>query len=186
MRNNFYLFLVFAYFFSWNLEAMQSLHEKYPNMLLTEDYGILSEGDMHESSRKIPPAYNPETSTHFLLWQCFPIKDVDSKYREWKDSNPLGVADVIVTMCDFELWMKKVEPIQSYGSRRAKEVTYCREFKKSWNKLTKNETDICLYGEGSVYETEIVDGKPKKVKSWVWNKIKTKKGCYSYFGEKCD
>jgi hypothetical protein len=186
MKNKFLILALCFWLFSFRLEATQSLHDKYPNRLLSSDYGILVEADMYEPSRTIPPAYNPESSQNYLLWQCFPVKDIKPKYREWKASDPLGFADVIVTMCDFEIWNKAMDPVQYYGGRRAKEVTYCRDFKKAWNKLTKNETYICLYGEAGSFETENVDSKPRKVKNWIWDKVKTKKGCYSYFGETCD
>lgn len=162
----------------------QTLHEKYPRILLNEDHGVLKEPDMFRSDDRSRP-YTPQMVTSFE-WQCFPIKDLKVKYRKWRDADGMGPSNVIVTMCDFDIWNKKVTPVQDYGGRRAKEVTYCNEFRAYWKKLTKLETYICLSGESVGVEMEKVDGKPQKVQGWVWNAIKTKKGCYSYFDENCD
>lgn len=143
--------------------------------IVNPDYGILS---ITERTRA---GFLP------LMWKCFPIKDVEVKYRTWRDADPLGPYDVIVTMCDFEIWVNS-KPFQNvYHGRRGKPVIYCDEFKAAWNKLTKQEEHICMDGETLTKGEPEEDEYSKKMKaSWTWDKIKTKKGCYSFWdGYQC-
>ncbi len=134
------------------------------------DYGILSVQD------KVRPYRAP------VMWRCFPIKDVQVKYHSWRDADPMGPYDVIVTMCNFMITVRDQPYPHIYSSRRGKEVTYCNEFKTAWDKITKGEKYICLDGETLTKgEPEEDKDLKKKIVSWTWDKIKTKKGCYSYW-----
>jgi hypothetical protein len=134
------------------------------------DYGIL------------PESYRTRSGMRPLKWSCFPIEDVEVKYRSWRASDGMGRYDVIVTMCDFEIWVNS-KPFQNvYSGRRAKQEVYCNDFKAAWNKLTQGEKHICMDGE------TLTNGEPEEDKdskkmlvSWTWDKIKTQKGCYSFW-----
>ena len=67
--------------------------EAHPHFLLTPHYGVLSVSDLKKDILK-----NGNT-----FWQCFPTKSVSVNYDKWKDSDPLGRFDRIVTMCLFEI-----------------------------------------------------------------------------------
>lgn len=150
----------------------------YPNEkveAVNPDYGILSDTDKtRDGSRP-------------LGWRCFSIKDVKVDSRTWRDADSMGPSDVIVTMCDFEIWVNSKPFPNVYSGRRAKEVTYCNDFKDAWNRLTKGEEYICMDGETLTKgEPEEDKGLKKKIVSWTWDKIKTKKGCYSFWdGYQC-
>lgn len=122
-----------------------------------------------------------------LEWRCFSIKDVKVKYRTWRDADPMGAYNVIVTMCDFEIWVNSKPFPHVYSGRRGKEVVYCNDFKAAWRKLTQGEEYICMDAEtltkGAPEEDEV---SKKMIVSWTWDKIKTKKGCYSFWdGYQC-
>jgi hypothetical protein len=139
------------------------------------DYGIL------------PESYRTRSGVRPLMWRCFPIKDVEVKYRTWRDADPMGPYDVIVTMCDFEIWANS-KPFQNvYSGRRAKQEDYCSEFRAAWNRITQGEEQICMDGETLTKgEPEEDENSKKMVVSWTWDKIKTKKGCYSFWdGYQC-
>ncbi|MFN8944012.1 MAG: hypothetical protein ACK5WZ_05240 [Pseudobdellovibrionaceae bacterium] len=139
------------------------------------DYGIL------------PESYRTRSGARPLMWRCFPIKDVEVKYRTWRDADPMGPYDVIVTMCDFEIWMNS-KPFQNvYHGRRGKPESYCKTFEDAWSKLTKGEEYICMDGETLTKGEPEEDEDSKKMRvSWTWDKIKTKKGCYSFWdGYQC-
>lgn len=110
------------------------------------------------------------------------MKDVAVKYRTWRDADPLGPYNQIVSMCDFEIVVKG-EPISHvYHGRRGKPVTYCSEFKAAWKKLTLGEEHICMEGETLTKGEPEIEGKSKKeVVNWTWDKIATKRGCYSFW-----
>lgn len=171
-RLNSILFLMLLIFISPQGKT-ENFKKKYPALLLNSDYGILSESDFKEAK------FRP------VKWQCFLTKNVSVKYRKWRDSDPMGPSNVIVTMCDFEIWNKTVKPIQVFGGRRAKEVSYCDEFKEAFRKITRGEKYLCVRGEPIDVKVESVDEKKRPVRSWIWDRIKSKKGCYEYFGGDC-
>jgi len=89
-------------------------------------------------------------------------------------------------MCDLQIWIDHPNDFHVYSGRRAKEVTYCRDFKKAWKKLTEAQNFACFNGE---YHEKRPPGKSHpsvSYQSWTWNKVKTHQGCYSYFIDECD
>ncbi|MCB0411282.1 MAG: hypothetical protein KDD22_02075 [Bdellovibrionales bacterium] len=143
--------------------------------VVQSDYGILSVAD--KTRKPLTP----------VEWRCFPIKDVQVKYHTWRDADPMGRYDVIVTMCNFEIRVSSKPFPHVYSGRRAKEVVYCNDFRAAWNKLTQGEEHICFDGETITKGEPEKDAVSKKMRvSWTWDKVKTKKGCYSFWdGYQC-
>ena len=54
-----------------------SLKQKYPNTVLTNDYGILNDIDLdsHLDGVKHPPKFSKKSKV-FIYWQCFPRNSV--------------------------------------------------------------------------------------------------------------
>jgi hypothetical protein len=54
-----------------------SLKQKYPNTVLTDDYGILNEIDLdsHLDGVKHPPTFSKQRR-EFIYWQCVPRSSV--------------------------------------------------------------------------------------------------------------
>lgn len=143
--------------------------------IVSPDYGILSITERTRSGL-LP-----------LMWKCFPIKDVEVKYRTWPFTDPMEPKKVIEMMCDFEIFVKRNSITHVYHGRRGKPVSYCDDFKAAWKKLTTDEEYICMDGETLTKGEPEVEETSKKMKvSWTWDKIKTKKGCYSFWtGYQC-
>jgi hypothetical protein len=162
--------------------------KKYPGGLLTGDYGIVTEQDLElEASTGTPGPFKPsEDSPGYNRWQCFPVKDVKPKVRTWRDSDGAGPNNVIVTMCDLETWVEHHGQIDVYYGRRAKENTYCREYLRAWKHLTRGEPFVCLSGEYHGISPPEPGAPQIPSRDWTWDKIKTKKGCHSYFTSECD
>lgn len=51
-----------------------------------------------------------------------------------------------------------------------------------WHRLMKGEKYVCLGGSFIRRENKIVNGNKKIIYSWIYDRIKTKKGCAGYFG----
>jgi hypothetical protein len=153
--------------------------------VLTPDYGILAEKDIRQFNGKMPVKYRNDLLTNYTYWQCFAIEDVAPRYREWRDVDPLGREGAIVTLCDFDIWVKKTDPAHDYHNNRAYEVTFCDKFREAWRRLTGNEKYICLAASPDLWRKEMVDGKSRMVRSWSWERIQTKKGCYPHFDGEC-
>lgn len=156
--------------FSCKTSTIKAIYSGKKIEMVHPDYGIL------------PESYRTRSGMRPLMWRCFPTKDVEVKYRTWRDADPMGPYDVIVTMCDFEMFVKSNSIFHVYHGRRGKQVIYCDEFKAAWSKLTQGEEHICMDGETLTKgEPEEDEDSKKMLVSWTWDKIKTKKGCYSFW-----
>ena len=75
----------------------------------------------------------------------------------------------------------------NYGFRHAWDLASCIETLNIWKKLSENQEAICLLGvPAGKPELEKINGKLILVHGWVWERIKTKKGCNSYNEGECD
>jgi hypothetical protein len=165
------------------VSANDSIQSLYPNRLLTDSYGIVTDIDLaYDNSRRDSIPYNPNKFSSALYWQCFPINEVKLKYRTWPEDNPENPKQKPVIICDLNYIVNHDRETQVYSGRRAYPVSYCRSIFKDWQRITKGQKIVCLDGQGGEYVNE---RSGQKIKSWTWDKIKTKKGCYSYFEGEC-
>lgn len=149
--------------------AEESLKKKYSDMILTEDYGIVREVDMLYDIQK--------HGRKLIRWQCFPVKSAKLSYTTWKENDPQGASDEIVTLCDYNITLKG-EPLDHfYFDRRARNMFFFSLFQKEWKRLIKDQQFFCINGE-----PWDLDG---KTQGWVWNKIQTNNGCFSLFEGEC-
>jgi hypothetical protein len=160
--------------------GVEDLRIKYPDGLLTLDYGILSENDLkYDIKRGNPRPYLiKEFQPGYYRWQCFKTESVKYKYDVWKDNDPMGPSDTIVPLCFFGVHVKSEKIQHLYIDRRARRLEFCQEIENEWKELTRDETYLCLNGEPHGLKHTTV--------SWTWNKMKTKKGCISLFSGDCN
>jgi len=180
----FLMFLVDTTARSWGAALADSLMRKYPNQILTPHFGILSEVDLAKEARAFPNAkYGPDVTGAF--WQCFPTRDVLLRYDTRRTNDPMGSSKIIVTMCDIDIRVRGKTTWSDYWGRRGYRLELCQDIEGAWKKLTRNEKYVCFNGMPSGVEKRIVNGKERWIRGWVWNRFRTKKGCYSYFDEEC-
>lgn len=174
-------FLIFFLLIVSNiLLAESSLQKKYPDGLLTDDFGILKEEDLlYDIQKGNPRKYEIEQDqAGYYRWQCFPVKNIKLNYSTWRENDPQGASGIITNLYDFDLSIKGGFYSHIYYGRRAVNYYSFWKFYKEWKRTTKGEKYVCLNGEPH---------EPKgKEKYWFWNKIKTKKRCMSLFSGKCD
>lgn len=154
---------------------------KHSNGLLTPSFGIVTEDDLafdHHSIETVP--YDPNKDSGSLYWQCFPLNETEAKYRTWKVVDERGRW---VNRCSPEVYIHHNGELQQYVDRRGHPIGHCKEFIEVWRNLTQAQTAVCLNGEGGFYSKDIDFG---KYKLWTWTKVKTKRGCYSYFEGDCE
>ena len=171
-----------------SLKQSQSdpLKQKYPYSILTPHYGILTEWDLAQDAHTyILGPYNEGKLTGGAFWSCFPITSVKAEYNSWRDADPMGPSNVITTLCSLGIEAKTGFELDSYYDRRGHSIDFCKDFTKHWKKLTMGESFVCLNGEHFDVAEDVINGRKYKVRSWTWNKFKTKKGCYSYFASGC-
>ena len=171
MKNKtYYLLIGLSLLFSNAYAKSESLQKKYPDIVLSDDYGILDEADILYDIQK--------SGRGAALWQCISTKDVRYSYSTFVDVDPTGESDQVNTFCDFTFSAKKIEMQNFYYDRSARDIYSCRKRNKKWKKITKGQSYVCLSGSFSSFNG--------KRRIWFWNKTKTKKGCDSLFEGYCD
>ena len=184
MKHNLATLLSLLYSLSYGVNPTQL--KRYPYSLLTPDFGILFEKDLKigaGSYQNVP--YDPRRTGGTSYWKCFPSTQVSFTYKTWRDADSMGPSDVIVTMCSFDIQVKDKDQRDDYSERRANQVRVCKDIDQNWKRLTLNEPHICLFGENGFLTEEVLDGTKRSVTNWTWKSLKTRKGCYAYFGDDC-
>jgi hypothetical protein len=167
----------------WGID--KNIKNKYPTVLLTEDYGILSENDLASYTWGIKHArFSIEQRAHYQYWQCFPrdqvslsLKDKGHSSEDIEGQENLGDLQIEVSLDDHvshQYFMRKLSAISNY-----------EEVFHRWQKLMKNQSYVCLGGRFGGYEEKTEKGQRQKIYSWTFERIKTKKGCDSYFQNEC-
>lgn len=166
------------------ISAKDPLREKYPNLILTPHYEILSEMDVRKDSRRFHNVpYGSKVIGNF--WQCFPTSDVLFHFDTRKGNDAMGRQAEIVTLCDLDIKVRGKTTWSDYWGRRAFPVEICKDIETAWKELSQGELYVCFNGMPGGAETQIINGKIHRIKGWIWNRFRTKKGCYSYFENEC-
>jgi hypothetical protein len=150
--------------------------------LLTEDYGVLSWDDLATANLDCihPFPMNTPDEKDYRHWQCFPSKEVVLQYHSWPGDEPGSYS------CDGDIWVHSKGEHHNYGFRHAWDLKSCIEALNIWKKLAQNQDAICLLGTpAGEPEMEKINGKVILVNGWVWDRIKTKKGCDSFWEGEC-
>jgi hypothetical protein len=179
------LLLVFS-FKAWGID--ESIRQRYPNVLLTNDYGILNENDLVSrpwEGKPIPFSISAKKGHPYIYWQCFPRENISITLKDKGYSgSEIGGDDnfgdlTIEVILDHGI-------SHEYQMRRPWSVSGYAERFKYWQRFMKNEKYVCLAGSSGFLE----ETKGKNVKrqrySWIYEKLKTKKGCDSFFAGQCN
>jgi hypothetical protein len=181
----FLIFIIVCMLFCLEEASAVSINaqKKYPNVLLSNDYGILSENDLGDFSWGFPEnkqsPFNPkEVGGNY--WHCFPRESIQITLKDTGFStDEMGWKD---TMADLEIkvWISPTL-VHVYGIRkRFSVVDFEKRFDK-WQRIMRGAKYVCLAGEFVNYEHKNENGMERDVYGWIFEKIKTKMGCDSYF-----
>ncbi len=176
------LFCVSTNLFSLNLDEQ----EKYPMVMLKEDYGILSTNDLAAYIREVKPAiFSGKIGMNYYYWQCFPRENVSITLRDMGHSsedigNIENYGDLLINAWSGD------GVSNEYSMRRPWAIDEEEKVFHRWQRLMKNEKYVCLAGSVGQTDKKIKNNKLYIKYSWVFEKIKTKKGCYSYFEKRCN
>lgn len=137
-----------------SINAVSAEYSSYPNGLLTDSYGLVSEDDLaFDAHNKDVEPYRPGANEG-VYWQCLDPKQVEAKYRTWPLEETLGQRE---TYCAAEFWIKGRGDAQLYTGRRGLPVSYCQDVMRTWRRLTKDQSVVCLNGEGSLRNKDSTD-----------------------------
>ena len=160
-----------------------ALKQKYPNTVLTDDYGILNEIDLdsHLDGVKHPPKFSRKSKV-FIYWQCFArdavrvsLEDLGSSPEDDDESdvkyNGENKAALTFSVLD------KNHMTHKYIVWGRLPITLAESKFNQYLKLMRDEPYICLAGS----YTE----KRSQIDEWAFVKIKTHKGCIAYHENGC-
>jgi hypothetical protein len=159
-------------------DQLQQAKVKYPNSLIGDDYGVLSEQDLAISTCNGTPApFDPTTPFGGLYWKCFETKRVSVLC----DSN--GEADEHEGVMGFiVLTAEDGGDSHDYIARRAWPIHECHQFIRDVRKRLRDTHYACIMGSNPSMNIR----PPARVKiDWIFEAIRTKRGCESYF-QQCE
>jgi hypothetical protein len=159
-----------------------ALKQKYPYSVLTDDYGILTETDLNSLLDGVfIPTELPSKKHFFLYWQCFPRKDMRINLKD------IGYSSYNIDENDTTLTIEAYTPegTHLYDMRRNAAASANIDVFQRYQKLVRGQQYICLEGTYFFYKDVVTDGKKRRTYYWTFEKIKTKKGCESYFVGRC-
>ncbi len=170
--------------FPLTINAMNvSLKQKYPNAVLTDDYGILNKIDLDSDldGVKHPPKFSKKSSV-FIYWQCFPRNSVrvalqDLGYSpEDDDESDIkynGENEASLTLSV----LSKSHIVHKYIVWGRLPITLAENRFNQYLKLLQDEPYVCL--AGSYMDNQ------SKINEWAFIKMKTRKGCVAYHKNGC-
>jgi len=172
--------LLLLYFINLSFGLSSTIKSKYPFVLFGDDYGILNAQDMSDeyglTTKKLD--YNSSTNSG-MHWKCYKTSGFSLKYWNQKFDKKLDedhFGGLIINVLDNN------GIINTYDMRRAITIDRRDKFIKIWQRLIKNQAHVCIHGHFVSNEIELFNGKKQRVYGWVFNKLKTNKGCSGYFG----
>lgn len=160
---------------AWRLESTPRLElpPKLASGLIGSDYGILSRVDLENhalNDGSIAPLEASPRSNAQAYWMCFPRQAMTLGCEV---SDPVEHTDGL-----------DVEARDSEGTRhiyifRRGDIE-CAPFMKDWKPLLEGQSHVCLAGFPNPLER---DTKGHFERYWIFDKLKTKRGCDVFFGD---
>lgn len=152
-------------------DHLAELKSKFPYGLLSDDYGILSVNDLAMNACIArPKPFNADNHYYpYEYWQCFESKTLSFSC----DSS--GVPDEHEGIMGLVIVKASSNQVQhEYLERKLWPIKDCKNFLKDAAALLKGTRYACI--SGSFIENE-VDHSGHQTTSWVFERLKTEKGC---------
>lgn len=181
-----YALIALLWGISLNAWSVDTLTKQKYHSLLTEDYNILNKKDLIYAFKGMPPRpFSLENSGAYQYWRCFPRENISITLEDMGySSEDFGWKD---TLADLEIsGMVKPGVFHEYGMRSVWPVKDLQKLFNSWRRLMKGEKYVCLAGHFVNYSEPSDYGIKRKVYGWIFDRLKTKKGCVAYLNSNCD
>lgn len=169
--------------------ASNGAKQNYPHTLLTDDYGILSDNDLASFTWRgtAKPFSADAAKGEYNIWQCFPREYVMVKLSDTgESSDELGWKNNVAYLEIHVLTDKYMQNINEINHKYEMRtnlsiIEYQKRFNK-WLGLMNGEKYVCLAGHFvDIKKKKVMNGRTQTTYRWVFEKLKTKKGCDSYF-----
>lgn len=176
-------FFIFAWIFQISVFVYGSepghltkLKLKFPNGLLSDDYGILSLNDLALNACRLkPPPFVPGATDSYEYWICFENKNIlPTCDDEGVDETEGHIGRVNVEVRNQEITYQFFEP-------RPWPIRDCRNFVKDLKKIMKGTSHACISASSIAKEEENERGQMERI--GFLHRFKTLKGCE---GQECE
>ncbi len=137
--------------------------------LLTESYGIVTKSDLDEEERKATPEPFPPKLPSFNYWQC--LKS-EGYFLGCENEGLAAGEDWEIGSATF--WIKANGKTYDFGTRRNWDIGFCESMITKILRIIKYEPIVCVSASYL--------GGDAKGSRWVVERVKTKKGEWSWFG----
>jgi hypothetical protein len=180
-KHSFLMFIIFlllsSRLFAINPESLK----KYPYQLLTNDYNILNETNLKRYTEEVNVEPFTGKFNGLDYWQCFPTKNM----FVWYEKGEYDSDEKIIRGNPYIRIKTNSTTTYDYVLRRAFALDYAQDKIKKWQNLMKNQHYVCIGGIFVETNEKIQDGKKVSNHLWVFENLKTKTGCDSYFSGWC-
>jgi hypothetical protein len=155
---------------------LTKLKSKFPNGLLTDDYGVLTLNDLALNACRLkPPPFVPGATHSYQYWICFERKSVlPTCHDEGVDETEGHIGRVYVEASNQEIIYQFFEP-------RPWPIRDCRNFVKDLKKIMKGTSHACISASSITKEEKNDKGQMERI--GFLHRFKTRKGCE---GEECE
>ena len=166
-------FLLFVTSCSKKTEYMK----KYPNGLISDtDYSILNENDLAVETlnvRCLTKFSETDNRCPYPRWQCFKTSmlKMDCEDTGFDKDYKEDMGHLIISI-------KDKNKLHEYFFRHAIPLSSCYAYKEEIENVVIDERYFCIVGE-------FIQAKDNQY-NWVYDKLKTKKGCQEWFEGTCD
>lgn len=157
---------------------LESLRKAYPYGLLGEDYGLLTVDDLAFNACIAIPVPISKESDFYPYWRCFKTRDITFECDHRKEQGSILPKQALMVLVVGQSLGK-----EEYLAPGMMDLKSCREYEKDWNRLAKKEKYACISGALIRFDR---DKKREYEAHWTFDKLKTRKGCISYFSGDCD
>lgn len=176
MRQTTYLtFNALLYFFSYQISLAVAQEDYAKCDIPKSNYGILTKK-------------NTTNCAHAIKWQCFPVKDVTVtlEYIGMDDIlEPTGhTGDVTIIAYTDELENGDYRVRHEYSMRRRWSYYAAEDTFHKLQKILSKQEYVCI--AGGLISDERDTYKKQDVHAWIFEKMRTKKGCHSWFADGCN
>ena len=117
--------------------------------------------------------------TPFPYWQCLPAHGIIFSCE------PRSEDEGGEKMAGIDIEIDSPNGYEGYGGRHSVSLEVCFEMVKLWHSLTAKEAYVCVSGQYIGTEEKVIRGKRQFGRAWIYDKLKTKKGCASWFEGDC-
>lgn len=175
--------LVLLLTFSLKLPAISpEILKKYPYQLITNDYDILTEANLKRYTKEVNVETFKKKFNGLDYWQCFPTKNMTIWYEKQSDDpyEKTERGDAHITIYAGH------SVIHDYVPRRSFSSYYAKEKVATWQRLITNQQYACIGGIYVGTYKKNINGQEITEHGWIFENLKTKKGCDSYFSGWCE